>query len=140
MKIAYSQGWGTYPNQTIVSVGMTAREVIDWMKKQKKCNKKFLESYEASEEFNDISNVKGLAWSDIDHGFSVLMLSDWKNDWNHFDTLLHECCHLVHHILGKSRAMMDEDEAKAYQTEHLFREIRNNLFRLSNQRSNKPKK
>ena len=72
--------------------------------------------------------VDGLVHNDQKNGTTILMFSDWKNDWKHWDCLVHEVTHLVHFVLGNMKNMMHEDEGRAYQTEFLFREIRRNLW------------
>ena len=65
-----------------------------------------------------------------DEGRTIMSFGNWANDWRHWDGLLHEVTHLIHAVLGHSKNMMDEDEARAYQTEFLFREIRRKLWKL----------
>lgn len=42
-----------------------------------------------------------------------LLLTSWKNDWDHWDTLNHEVNHLVEYE-ASDRFFMDEMEFKAY--------------------------
>lgn len=68
---------------------------------------------------------------------SVLWFREWKNDWEHWDTLLHECYHLIHTILHKDKNMAKDDEGCAYQLEYLFRNIRRTLWGLKPKFTNK---
>ena len=72
--------------------------------------------------------VGGLTHIDYEHATTVLILPSWENEWKYLDVLVHEITHMVHAILGKCLNMMDEDEARAYQTEFLFKEIRKKLY------------
>lgn len=53
----------------------------------------------------------------------LLLLSDWKNDWDHWDTLNHEVNHLVEYE-AKYRWFEEEMEFKAYLQSWLFKKLR----------------
>lgn len=130
-KFAYIQEWGTYSNETIVSVGMTAEEILDWLKKNNG-SKKFIDfiNKDARKEVERmISERVGGLFLPCE-GASLLWLCEWKNNWEQIEILVHEVHHAVQAILGRHRNMMQEDEALAYQQQFLFREIRRKLQKL----------
>jgi len=131
-KKAYLQDWGTYSNQTVVSVGMNFQDMLNYLHKIKS---KFsiAENFVKNKENIDLrlgDQVGGLAHIDHQNSTSIIMFLTWKNDWPNWDSLNHEIAHVVHGILGKDKNMMDEDEARAYQHEYLFKEIRRKLWKL----------
>ena len=127
-KVAYLQGWGTYTNQTLVLVGMSFNEILAHLKRIRadiEVAKEFAKSKEELVAYMEEKTAFTFSFDSL----SLLWLPDWKNNWKHLDTLVHEVCHMVHSVLGKNKNMMDEDEARAYQTVFLFREIRRKLWR-----------
>ena len=132
-KIAYIQGWGSFSNETLVCVGMNRQEIGKFMKKNK-LKSEFISNFSSKtaafdkhigDDSDDLPRVF------YDNGRTILSFGNWKNDWEHWDSLNHEICHLVHAILGHHKNMMDEDEGRAYQHEFLFREIRRKLWDLT---------
>ena len=126
-KVAYLQGWGTYTNQTLVLVGMSFNEILAHLKRIRADIEVAKEFAKSKEEL--VAYMEGKCSFGFSHDArTILWFPEWKNDWKHWDTLVHEVCHMVHSVLGKSKNMMGEDEARAYQTEYLFREIRLKLL------------
>ena len=133
-KVAYIQKWGTYDVDTLVIVGMTPKEILRYIRRIK------VKDFIVKEFEKDIPDLEknwmvaekhtGLLWSNDSFVANLLWFPSWKNDWEHWDTLVHELSHAVHAVLGKHKNMMGEDEAKAYQLEFLFREIRRKLWKL----------
>ncbi|KKK86895.1 hypothetical protein LCGC14_2758670 [marine sediment metagenome] len=64
---------------------------------------------------------------DTDHLF--LILPPPKNNWEYWETLLHETAHLVQD-LAYMKMLGGETEAQAYLHEHLFRSIRRKIMGL----------
>ncbi len=129
-KIAYIQTWGTYDDEMLVTVGMNFDEIVKEMKRLKITKEVSGDFIARKLEFLDmIESTSAHLWV-FTNGQTLLYFPNWKHDWEHWDTLLHEICHAVHHTLGKHKRMMYEDEAKAYQIEFLFREIRRKFFEL----------
>ena len=129
-KFAYIQNWGTYSNQTIVSVGMNHSDMVAYLRKIKAkilILNNFLNNQSVIRIIEE--KVDGLVHKDYQSGVSILMFPNWKNDWKHWDCLIHEVSHLIFFVLGEQKNMANEDEARAYQTEFLFREIRRKLFK-----------
>jgi hypothetical protein len=127
-RFCYLQGWGTYSSDTMVCVGMTPAQILARMKRGG-TRPRIVKAFAGV--LDQFGNGLGHCWVDPCTGASVLSFPDWRNDWPHWDTLVHEVAHLVHAALGRHRAMADEDEARAYQTEYLFREIRRELWTRS---------
>ena len=128
-KFCFIQNWGTYSNDTFVCVGMNHDEIIRAMKKLK-VKKNITTAFEQEREEHNIhwlvpKNHSAVLW--FNSGASVLWFPDWKRNWGHISTLIHELYHAVHRILHKDKKMADEDEACAYQLEFLFKEIRRKL-------------
>lgn len=134
LKFAYIQNWGTYSNETVVAIGMSHKDILEYLKRIK-AKKEVIENFEnAHYGFSERveQGVGGIAHIDYQTGTTIIMFPIWENNWKWWDSLLHEITHLVHAILGKNKNMMDEDEARAYQTEYLFREIRRKLWKKIN--------
>ena len=126
-KFFFIQDWGTFSNETLVCVGMTHNEIVGVLRQIKakiEIARSFIQDHDKFENFSGLDRV----WYDRGLGATILSLKDWSNDWKHWDCLVHESTHLVHEILGHQKNMMDEDEARAYQIEYLFREIRRKLW------------
>lgn len=125
----YIQGWGTYSNETLVCVGMTFDEILAAQKKEKAYPwiKKvmLLDKHLIVEQLN-----AGNAFVWHNDGTTLLYFPEWKNNWNHWDTLIHEISHLIDFVMVGGKRMSDETEGKAYQMEYLFREIRRKLWKL----------
>lgn len=127
----FIQDWGTYSNQTLVVVGMKHEEIVSLMKRLK-FDKEGITNFDTESKKEDEADkafaytCKGFMWFD-DQGRSVLWFREWTNDWDHYDTLLHEIYHGVHHLMHLNKKMVKEEEACAYQMEYLFRSIRRKL-------------
>lgn len=140
-KISFIQGWGTYTNQTFVCVGMTFQEVIRQNKRlhADKWFTDFITERKATFEGELRAMPKGFLMYH-ESGASLLWLKTWKDDWEHYETLIHELHHAVHFMLGKLRLMNDEAEALAYQQEWMFRQLRRRLRHELKLRTKKPRK
>lgn len=130
----FIQSWGSYSNETFVCVGTTHDEIVKAMKKLK-LSKDVIREFDKEKKEHDekwlTDDNNGMMW--FNDGRSVLWFKDWKHDWGHIDTLIHECYHAVHNILHKQKNMKDEEEACAYQLEYLVRSIRRKLKPYNNE-------
>jgi len=128
---AYIQGWGTYTNQTIVVVGMTHDQITGVMRRMK-ADPKIIAAWDKDKKENDerwlAGANNGCSW--FHDGRSLVWFKDWKNNWEHWDTLVHELSHVIDQVLAVEKGMATETEGKAYQFEYLFRQIRRKLFQL----------
>lgn len=133
-KFAFIQGWGTYSNETFVAVNMDFKQICFKMKSMK-VNKEFVLDFASNKDSIGSFMTKdnnAMCW--FSDGRSVLWFREWVDDWGHYDTLLHECYHLVHNILHKAKNMANDDEGSAYQLEYLFRELRRELHKRLNKK------
>ena len=126
-KYWYVQDWGTYGNETPVFVGYTIPEITKIMKKQDWSPKIIAEwCKDWDDRDNVFKDVAGGVWSC--HGSTLLYLPSWNGSWNNYETLMHECFHLIIAGLGKGKLFINEgsieEEGMAYQLEYLFRNIR----------------
>lgn len=132
-KFWYIQSCGTYTSDIPVFVGYTVKEITQIVKKQnwkKEPKDAWIKNYDEDNLVFDESKTGGVWFS---QGYAILWLREFKNDWTSYETIMHECFHLVVNLLGKSKMMINnsngvvEEEAMAYQQEFLFREIRRKL-------------
>ncbi|HDZ49601.1 MAG TPA: hypothetical protein ENH69_00085 [Candidatus Aerophobetes bacterium] len=118
-----------YKNDICIFVGMTWEQVDKDFNVKDKSLKKFLET--KKELFEEIMSGKmngyKLRKDDTDHLF--LILPPPKNNWEYWETLLHETAHLVQD-LAYMKMLGGETEAQAYLHEHLFRSIRRKIMGL----------
>ena len=120
-KLIYVQDWGTYQSETIVAIGVTYKELEEWVAKNG--SKKFREAYEGNGMEDAIeSNCDGLMWHNT--GYSILWMKEFSDSWDWNDTLMHECLHLIQYCFIATRGFEGEYEAQAYQQEYLVRSIR----------------
>lgn len=122
--LGFVQEWGTYPNQTLVCVGLTVDELIAAAKKYKS-NKNFMDWILKQKEMlaDKMIGSKGFfAYSP--HCQSILWIKEWEDNWENMETLIHETFHAVYDMLGVNKGMTTESEALAYQQEYLFKQIR----------------
>jgi len=135
-KLLYIQDGGTYSNEVLVTVGTTADDIIKYVTRNGfKFSANFADSLQAS--FTNEERVKASGLTMFDEGRAILWLPEWRKDWEHFETLLHECWHLVHRTLLVNKCMKMEDEAQAYQLEYWFHNIR---LKLEKHYDSKPKR
>lgn len=124
-KFAYIQNWGTYDQETLVCVGMSPEEILAYAKKHK-FNKQTIKNFE-----NEIPKLNklyqgGCAITCVSGNTTCLILRNYEDTWSYWETLMHECYHLVYHVFGRN-LMSTEEEAFAYQLEFMFRSIRRKL-------------
>ena len=129
-RLAFLQRWGSYSNETLVIVGATKGEIIAFMKRLD-VKEEIIARFERNGPTDDDADQLAYVWNPPGTGVTLLYFKDWVNDWDHWDTLLHETNHLIHHVLVKSKGMHEEPEAQAYQQEFLFRTIRRKLWMLT---------
>lgn len=129
-KAYFIQDWGSYSNETLVVVAMNGDEILSAMKRlkiKKDVIDKFKEEKVTLDRSWFVNNNCAMCW--IYEGRTILWLRDWKEDWDHYETLLHECFHLIHNVLQVNKNMANEDEGCAYELEFLFRSMRRKLYK-----------
>lgn len=131
----YIQDWGIYVSHTPIFVGYTEREALKVMKGNNFVPK-MVELFEKDIEPEDYSkNKAGFIWHK--DGYTALFLTEFDGSWYSYDSLMHECMHLVLCQLGEwmhfitydedRKAIEIEQEGIAYAHEFLFRSIRRRL-------------
>lgn len=121
---------GTYANETIVAIGAAMPEVIRYAKRigAKKdavawletCHKEDLENHTTPSESGYIREAPA-------GGYTLMWLKPFEDCWEFWETLIHELSHLVDFVLSDQKRMAKETEARAYQIEYLFRQVRRKL-------------
>lgn len=125
-KKIFLQDWGTYGEQMVVAVGVSMDEVIKYLKRLK-ARKEAIEAVEAdAKDMSELmSTSKGFFAKPMNPSCgSILWLKEWDGSWASNDVLTHELFHAVYNTLGKGKAMMEEQEAMAYQQQYLSESIR----------------
>ena len=113
-----------YRYEILVSVGATGKQVARFLAKGS--HRKYVE--ENLEYFDEIIEGKflGRAIHVKQIKFMALVLPRFKNEWDYYESLIHELNHIVYFI-SDDRTFKDEMEAQAYLQEHLFHEIRRKI-------------
>ena len=127
MKTFYRIVWIDVPDLQIiliVSKDIKAIEkIINKFVKNKKILKEIIEDCDETIE-------KECKWSYCKYEwYRVMLLINWKNDWEHLDTLNHEVTHMVDQEAA-DRFFKDESEFNAYLHESVFRKLRQALKKL----------
>lgn len=134
-KYWYIQDWGTYSVQTPIFVGYTISEITKIIARQKwdtQAKAEWAEDHQSAEVA--FSKVTGGVWLSKS-GHSILYLPKFEDTWGMYETIVHECFHLVINQLGKAKMMLNlssgviEEEAMAYQQEYLWKSIRRRLHK-----------
>jgi hypothetical protein len=139
----FTQYWGTYANQTLVMVNVEPKDVPKRVASLKLVSDENMEllmemAQTASEE--EGNGNKGMFVFNDEHALSMLVLNDFDFSWKNWDTLMHECHHAVHIMLGEKRCMSSEREALAYAQQFLVSEIRRTICREEDRQKAKAKK
>lgn len=123
----FIQDWGTFPNETLVCIGGSYEYMIRWLI-SKKLDADFMIPHKEKIEKTILNKDRGLAITTTS-GQSILWLRQYKKDnksWEDIEVLLHEIHHLIDSV-SFQKGFDDECEAKAYQLEYLFRNIRHKI-------------
>jgi|TARA_R100001530_G_scaffold130036_1_gene100698 hypothetical protein len=127
--ILFIQGSGIFINEILVCVGAEKKDIIAFVKK-KKLNKDLIKWVSDDEKIWDFrANFPSFFAFNHKNGHSILFLEPFKDDWAYWEMLIHEIAHIVH-TLAIQKAFTEEEEAKAYLSEYLFRSIRRILQKL----------
>ena len=114
-----------YNHTVLVCSGVTSSKQIEKVITTKKVLKWVKENGQV---FADVLNNKKEALAINHDKFLILILKPYKNDWQFWDTLLHELNHIVF-LLSEMKMLQTEMEAQAYLHEYLFREIRRKFLK-----------
>lgn len=115
-----------YKHDTLVCIGVTAKEALAKVRHQSKDYIDFIR--DKGYLFDDILNeVKtGYAIKNGKTGHSILIIGTPRDDWEYWEMLLHETHHIVQFITDL-KMLEGEIEAQAYLHEYLFRTIRRKI-------------
>lgn len=134
-KLFFIVDCGTYPNEILVAVNQTYEDILNYHKRKNWRTDDLVKTKTQLEKYQkDLGYV--ILWDDC----SLLMgLRIGKQmDWKFFDTLIHECAHVVQFVF--SHRKVKGDEAFAYQLEYIFRKIRHKLYQSYAKKSNRKTK
>ena len=130
-KFVFLQDIDPYFADVLVCAGVSLEEAKRFVKKEFKPSfrKPFAEWLDSDKELFDTllrKEMKGYTIFDKKKIYLAILLQEVQDDWQYWETLMHELHHLVEHV-SNVRMLDDEIEAKAYLQEHLFRSIRRKL-------------
>ena len=123
--IIFVQKCVPYGDEFLVAAGATEEEVYKWGRKH--LRKKMIDWLKTDRRIWEIFKTSNgvFAW-DNKIGVAFLLLRPYRNDWEYWDTLIHETAHIIQWESDK-KLFADEYEARAYFQENIFREIRRAL-------------
>lgn len=128
---AFLQDWGTLPTETIIVLGYRTKiELLEGIKTnipniKASALKRLQESNFAK--YIDKSENDGFVY--YDEGRTLLYLKTWNHSIYSMGVFIHELSHLIDFIF-KDKGMLEETEARAYQTEYLFSQIATRLDKI----------
>lgn len=123
----YFQEWGTYNIDTLVSVGTSYDQLLNYATRLK-AKKDNLEALRNGKEKIISLMERPAMFIDLPNG-NILWIKKYEDKWEFYEILVHELFHAVYMVLGQDQRMLKEEEAMAYQIEFLFREIGKKLRR-----------
>lgn len=127
IKKIFIQDMGIFTNEILVCVGVNQKEMLGFAKNKKnKLGKEAIKWLErdSGKLFKLLDENSGVsAWND---GKFILVLKEWKYDWDWLSVLLHEVHHIVEQM-AEYKMFEKEKECKAYLMEYLFKNIRKKL-------------
>lgn len=121
----FVQDWGTFPDQTLVVIGVKSKNDIIEIARKVGGHKKLLEKLKDMGE--PPLECAGFFEYLGDGCGSILYMKTYKDDWTFWGTLMHELHHAVFYTLQRHRSMDAEKEALAYAQQDLFQNIRRKL-------------
>lgn len=114
-----------YQQDFIVAVGATKKDVLAYLKRTD-AKKEWVDFVENSDKAFGLLEEKATAAFSWSGKANMFLLKPYKDTWEYWETLMHECTHATQ-WMGRSMRMESEDEALAYFHEWLFRSIRRKL-------------
>ena len=123
MKRLFIVDCGTYPNEILVAIGSNYNEIISFLKKKKLS----LDGFEKHKEVIEKNcTYRGSAMM-FKNGYLLLQIEKYREEWDWYEVLMHEVCHVVQYIFEHRE--IEDDEAFAYQLEYLFKTVRRRVQR-----------
>lgn len=128
---AFLQDWGTLPTETIVVLGYrTKEELLEGIKTNITGIKPAAFKSLAESNFAKyIEKAENDGFVYYDNGRTLLYLKSWNHTIYTVGVFVHELSHLVDFIF-RDKGMLEETEARAYQTEYLFAQIATRLDKI----------
>jgi hypothetical protein len=126
----FIQDTGIYSNEILVCFGVGEKEVVKFMNNKKNkliknSQKLIAEIINKHQIFNILENNSGTTgWK---NGIFILALKPLEDDWNYWETLIHEVHHIVEQI-SKEKMFITEIEAKAYLQGYIFNKVRRKIM------------
>lgn len=126
-KQIFIQDTGMFRNEFIVACGYTKDDIVAWCKKQK-VKKEYVEFIRDDVNIEKLHSgaQTGQLWHHEVQKIMLLITSEVKDEWEFWETILHEVVHAVQHMT-RWKNLENEDECQAYLVEYLFRNIRRKL-------------
>ncbi len=124
----FIQQCGSYTNEVLVICGASKNETFLFLKKVRAIKafaKWVLEDYDEWHEKLKKNTSGMFCYNDKVMGY-VMVLRPHKDNWNYWETLMHEVHHLVLHT-AKMKGFLEEPENNAYLFDFLFRNLRRKL-------------
>lgn len=133
-KQSFLQETAQWRKDIFVCSGMSAKEILTGIKrfKPKKWILDFVESKQKDWQ-ELIDNGCAFVAMEGTHGAFIVCLRPFSDNWEFWETLVHELAHLVDGMAERQH-FQNETEARAYLQEFLFREIRRKLMGLQPKR------
>lgn len=127
MKVIFWQDTGAFQDNFLVSVGMKKKEILSYAKRTGACeNTLTLIDDLEPEDFTKEVRVGMTLFEKKTKAVVLLYFPEFEDNWEKWETLMHETHHLVHY-LSKKKGFEEEPEAQAYLQEYIFRAIRRKL-------------
>lgn len=114
---------GTYSNEILVAINCDYEDIVKYLKKVK-VKSDFIE--EAKDKIIGMMDNAGFVCH-FDNSSFLVGLKLKTLDWEFYEVLLHECCHVVQFLFERRKVV--GDEAFAYQLEYIFKTIRRKIHR-----------
>jgi hypothetical protein len=114
----FFQQWETFTNETLVCVGVSKEEILQFMKRSKVKD-------DLIDLFNKVGpqpGVSGFVWTPKNTGCTLLWLDSFNGRERDMFTLIHETNHLIYDI-SRDKGYVNEPELQAHQQEFLFKQI-----------------
>lgn len=115
---------GTYPDDTLLAVGMSRKEVAAVVRSVGGAKAaRLADEYEKCVGHHETDVEEGgsaTAHVYCFEGMTIMSFRKWDGSWDDWGTLVHETAHLVQMLLVEGRGMHQEVEAQAYHQQYLF--------------------
>ncbi len=113
----------------LVYIGKDEKRLFKWVEKHasKEAKKTYKDNLDLIKNGLESAGCLTMLVRDDKHAIYLLSLRDWKNDWEHLETLVHEITHYKQFQFKNRRIGNEELEFEAYFIENTFRQLREKL-------------